>query len=108
MGDLLGGEASVEEMPVPSPMTSSTNSSQFDIGLQRWARAEKEAHKIICKVQPTAVSEERRRKVIDYVQRLMRLSLGAETDLPQFDDYNKDFSKDFDLPQSDDFSKAKR
>ncbi|KAL2541225.1 PAP/OAS1 substrate-binding domain superfamily [Abeliophyllum distichum] len=78
MGDLLGGEASVEEMPVPSPTTSSTNSSQFDIGLQRWARAEKEAHKIICKVQPTAVSEERRREVIDYVQRLMRLSLGAE------------------------------
>ncbi|KAL2523730.1 Methylsterol monooxygenase 2-2 [Abeliophyllum distichum] len=39
--------------------------------------------------------------------------LYKKTDLPQSDDYSKDFSKDFDLPQSDDFikddfSKAKR
>ncbi|KAL7169501.1 hypothetical protein ACSBR2_034520 [Camellia fascicularis] len=48
------------------------------IGAARWDRAEEATHKIICQVQPTAVSEERRGKVIDYVQRLIRGCIGCE------------------------------
>ncbi|XP_057486675.1 uncharacterized protein LOC130772804 isoform X1 [Actinidia eriantha] len=78
MGDLrepiIGTE---EEKPVLSA-PSSSNPNPSSIGLERWARAEEATHKIICQVQPTAVSEERRREVIDYVQRLIRASLGCE------------------------------
>ncbi|GMP86103.1 hypothetical protein CsSME_00039018 [Camellia sinensis var. sinensis] len=48
------------------------------IGAARWDRAEEATQKIICQVQPTAVSEERRGKVIDYVQRLIRGCIGCE------------------------------
>ncbi|KAL2509798.1 PAP/OAS1 substrate-binding domain superfamily [Forsythia ovata] len=58
--------------------TSPANSSPLEIGRERWATAEKVAQKIICKVHPTAVSEQRRREVIDYVRGLIGNSLGAE------------------------------
>ena len=78
MGDdrepIIGAE---EEKPVLSA-PSSSNPSPSSIGLERWARAEEATQKIICQVQPTAVSEERRREVIDYVQRLIRSTLGCE------------------------------
>lgn len=45
---------------------------------QGWATAEKATRNIISQVQPTAVSEDRRIKVIDYVQRLIRACLGCE------------------------------
>ncbi|XP_009763963.1 uncharacterized protein LOC107798277 [Nicotiana tabacum] len=75
-----------EEIPAPSPSTffllSSSavlsNPSVSDIGPERWAKAEKATQNIIRVVQPTAVSEDRRRAVIDYVQRLIGGCLGCE------------------------------
>ncbi|XP_027071294.2 uncharacterized protein [Coffea arabica] len=74
-----GGEE--EERPVPSPSTSiipSSDPNPLSISARRWVRAEKATQNIISKVQPTAVSEERRREVIDYVQSLIRKRLGCE------------------------------
>jgi hypothetical protein len=48
------------------------------IGAERWSRAELATKKIIFQVQPTEVSEDRRRKVIDYVQRLITGCLGSQ------------------------------
>nr|GMC93993.1 uncharacterized protein LOC109179216 isoform X1 [Ipomoea batatas] len=62
---------------VPS-LTSTASPNLFCIGAERWATAEEVSQYILQKVQPTAVSEERRRAVIDYVQRLVRGSLGCE------------------------------
>ncbi|CAA3018248.1 Hypothetical predicted protein [Olea europaea subsp. europaea] len=69
-----GGRAAA----VSPPFTSPANSSALEIGRERWARAEKAAEKIICDVHPTSVSEQRRRDIIDYVQRLIGNSLGVE------------------------------
>ncbi|XP_057513302.1 uncharacterized protein LOC130795287 [Actinidia eriantha] len=69
MGDLrepIVGAA--EEISVPSS----------SIGPGRWARAEEATQKIVGLVQPSAVSEERRRGVIDYVRRLIKGRLGCE------------------------------
>ncbi|CAA2974686.1 Hypothetical predicted protein [Olea europaea subsp. europaea] len=73
-----GSGAAVGERPVSSPLMSPANPSTSEIGPERWERAEKTAHMIICKVQPTAISEERRRDVIEYVRSLIRNRLGAE------------------------------
>ncbi|CAH9142111.1 unnamed protein product [Cuscuta epithymum] len=78
MGDLetLGG-ASVEESKAPSPPSTSNSVPSF-IEPLRWVRAEEAARNIIQKVQPTSVSAERRRAVIDYVQKLIKGALGLE------------------------------
>ncbi|KAL3536608.1 hypothetical protein ACH5RR_005069 [Cinchona calisaya] len=77
-----GGGGGEDEWPVPSSSTSiislSSNPSPSSIEQRRWIRAEKATQKIISKVQPTAVSERRRREVIDYVQKLIRNCLGCE------------------------------
>ncbi|KAL3818791.1 hypothetical protein ACJIZ3_004696 [Penstemon smallii] len=67
----------VEVRPVATPTTFS-ESSPTEIVLNNWATAEEAASEIILKVQPTSVSEDRRRDVIDYVQRLIRNFLGVE------------------------------
>ncbi|XP_059644740.1 uncharacterized protein LOC132286427 isoform X2 [Cornus florida] len=78
MGDLRELSVGVsEERPVPSP-SSSLIPNPKSIGAERWVRAEEATQKIICHVQPTCVSEERRRGVIDYVQRLIRNYLRCE------------------------------
>ncbi|KAA8517667.1 hypothetical protein F0562_015141 [Nyssa sinensis] len=71
-------DGATEERPVPSPSSSSSNPSPSSIGAECWARAEQAIQKIIFQVQPTDVSEERRKEVIDYVQRLIRGCLGCE------------------------------
>ncbi|KAL9258213.1 hypothetical protein AKJ16_DCAP15147 [Drosera capensis] len=43
-----------------------------------WSRAERVTKEIISQVQPTIVSEEKRREVIDYVQRIIRDTIGCE------------------------------
>ncbi|XP_057477056.1 uncharacterized protein LOC130764756 [Actinidia eriantha] len=71
MGDLrepIVGAA--EEISVPPSWSS--------IGPERWARAEEATQKIVGLVQPSAVSEERRRRVMDYVRRLIKGRLGCE------------------------------
>ncbi|KAJ0028369.1 hypothetical protein Pint_35040 [Pistacia integerrima] len=80
MGDLrdwspeLSGVV-LEERPLSSPSSLSLN--QTEIGAEYWQKAEEATQGIIAKVQPTVVSEERRKAVIDYVQRLIRNYLGC-------------------------------
>ncbi|GMH28699.1 hypothetical protein Nepgr_030542 [Nepenthes gracilis] len=70
MGDLRERNGVVVE---DSPL-----SDHIPVGAEVWARAERVIQEIIGQVQPTVVSEERRREVIDYVQRLIRNCLGCE------------------------------
>ncbi|XP_010529160.1 PREDICTED: uncharacterized protein LOC104806129 [Tarenaya hassleriana] len=73
MGDLEDCSVLEERSSSPlSPPRSPSNQSEF------WERAEEATRLIIAQVQPTLVSEERRRAVIDYVQRLIRTTLGCE------------------------------
>lgn len=83
MGDLReqgGGAAAAVESPLGSLSTSITSNSSPppSIGPESWGRAEKAIQKIILKVQPTKLSEERRKEVIEYVQRLMKSCNGCE------------------------------
>lgn len=43
-----------------------------------WKAAEQTAEEIVCMVQPTLVSDQRRKEVIEYVQKLLRCCLGCE------------------------------
>lgn len=66
-----------EERPAPSPPPL-PNPSPSSIPVETWRIAEQATKGIISQVQPTVVSEERRRAVIDYVQRLIRGFVGCE------------------------------
>ncbi|KAM1386839.1 hypothetical protein PS1_033256 [Malus domestica] len=48
------------------------------ISAEYWLRAEEATQRVIAQVQTTDVSERRRKAVIDYVQRLIKSSLGCE------------------------------
>ncbi|GMJ08537.1 hypothetical protein like AT3G51620 [Hibiscus trionum] len=61
-----------------SSSSSSSSSNQAEIALEYWKKAEEATEGIIAQVQPTVVSEDRRKAVIDYVQRLLRNYLGCE------------------------------
>ncbi|KAH9607877.1 hypothetical protein KSS87_013267 [Heliosperma pusillum] len=77
MGDLREPNGVIfEESVVKSSSFSSYLSSAA--GKEVWARAEAATQDIIRQVQPTVVSEERRRDVLDYVQRLLKGYLGCE------------------------------
>ncbi|KAL4271425.1 hypothetical protein GQ457_13G027340 [Hibiscus cannabinus] len=58
--------------------SSSSSSNQTGISAEYWRKAEEATQGIIARVQPTVVSEERRKAVIDYVQRLIRNYIGCE------------------------------
>lgn len=62
----------------PSSSSSSPSSIQTAISPEYWQRAEAATQTIIAQVQPTFVSEERRKSVIDYVQRLIKNFIGCE------------------------------
>ena len=64
-----------------SSSSSSSSSNQAGIGAEYWQKAEEATQGIIAQVQPTVISEERRKSVIDYVQRLIRNFLGCEVRL---------------------------
>ncbi|GAV77176.1 hypothetical protein CFOL_v3_20648 [Cephalotus follicularis] len=66
----------LEERPLSS--SSSVLSNQTVIAADYWKKAEAATQSIIAQVQPSTVSEERRKSVIDYVQRLIKHSLGCE------------------------------
>ncbi|XP_057484694.1 uncharacterized protein LOC130771094 [Actinidia eriantha] len=55
-----------------------SNTDPSSIGEDNWAIAEETIREVICCIHPTLDSEEKRRDVIDYVQRLIRCSLGFE------------------------------
>ncbi|KAL6568770.1 hypothetical protein OROHE_004454 [Orobanche hederae] len=78
MGDLPEGGAAAESKLVASHLMLFAEQNPFEIGRDNWATAERATHKIIRKVQPNSVSDERRKKVVDYIQRLIRNCLGAE------------------------------
>ncbi|KAL6508092.1 hypothetical protein OROGR_024287 [Orobanche gracilis] len=78
MGDLPEGDAAGGLKHVASHSTLFAEQNPFEIGRDNWATAERATRKIIRKVQPNSVSDERRKKVVDYIQRLIRNCLGAE------------------------------
>ncbi|XP_042489131.1 uncharacterized protein LOC122069225 isoform X2 [Macadamia integrifolia] len=61
-----------------SSSSSSCNPDPLSISEESWIKAEQKTHEILCRIQPTVVSEQRRKEVIDYVQRLIRNYLGSE------------------------------
>ncbi|XP_043706736.1 uncharacterized protein LOC122656321 isoform X2 [Telopea speciosissima] len=65
-------------MSSSSSSSSSCNPNPLSIGEENWIKAEQKTHEIFCRIQPTVVSEQRRKEVIDYVQRLIRNYLGSE------------------------------
>lgn len=75
MGDIGSGDASgvvIAERPVcdyPDPAS---------ISKENWAVAEEIIQEVIADIHPTLDSEEKRNNVIDYVQRLLKFSLGFE------------------------------
>ncbi|KAL8141040.1 hypothetical protein V2J09_007061 [Rumex salicifolius] len=62
----------------PPPLSSSLGPDPFSIGSEPWIIAERATDEIIGQIQPTVASEERRRKVIDYVQRLLKSHIICE------------------------------
>ncbi|XP_031103777.1 uncharacterized protein LOC116007281 isoform X1 [Ipomoea triloba] len=79
MGDLRGPFASAAGKEGPAPSSpSAPNPDPSSIGSERWARAENLTRDIIQNVQPTTEFEERRKALINYIQRLIRDSLHCE------------------------------
>lgn len=87
MGDLRDWSpepngAVLEERPPLSSSLPSSPSSVFSTNqtgsAEYWQRAEEATQGVIAQVQPTQVSERRRKAVIDYVQRLIRGCIGCE------------------------------
>lgn len=75
MGDFREPDGVVLE---ESPSVPSSSCSLSSFSPEVCARAEQATHEIIKQVQPTVVSEERRKDVIDYVQRLLKGYIGCE------------------------------
>ncbi|RZC77999.1 hypothetical protein C5167_002236 [Papaver somniferum] len=66
-------------LPPPSLASSSPpNPDPICIDSQCWSKAEETTQEIICKIQPTVVSEHRRQIVIQFIQNLIRGYLGCE------------------------------
>ncbi|GMP89933.1 hypothetical protein CsSME_00041289 [Camellia sinensis var. sinensis] len=61
-----------------SPPLPASNPDPSSIGEESWAIAEQTTQQVICCIHPTLDSEEKRKDVIEYVQRLIRCSLGFE------------------------------
>lgn len=75
MGDIGGGDANgvvMEERPVYMNPDPSSISEDY------WAVAEETTLEIVNAIHPTMDSEEKRKDVIDYIQRLFSSSLGLE------------------------------
>lgn len=68
-----------EGRPCHLPFTASKEGyNSSSIPEESWKRAEQATCEIVCKIQPTLVADEKRRQVLDYVQGLIRNSLGCE------------------------------
>lgn len=82
MGDLqacslpnINGDIFAEDRLCPlSPL----NPDPASIGEETWIRAETTTQEIISWIQPTLVANQKRRDVIDYVQRLLKYCIGCE------------------------------
>jgi hypothetical protein len=62
----------------PVSPSSSSNPDPGSIVEDNWERAEEVATEIVYRIHPTVESSFKRKQVIDYVQRLIRYSLGFE------------------------------
>ena len=75
------GELAEEtQLASPSQLSSHPHTASIttEITTESWQRAEETTHEIICRIQPTVVSEERRKAVVEYVQSLIKAYLGSE------------------------------
>ena len=82
MGDLqacsppnINGDIFGEDRLYPLPPL---NPDPASIGVETWTRAETTAQEIVSRIQPTLVADQKRRDVIDYVQRLLKYCIGCE------------------------------
>ncbi|KAG5567088.1 hypothetical protein RHGRI_002601 [Rhododendron griersonianum] len=82
MGDLQAGSRQpngvvAEDCPFLMPSLTS-NPDPLSIGEGSLGIAEKMTQEVLCCIHPTLDSEEKRKDVIEYIQRLIRLSIGCE------------------------------
>lgn len=63
--------------PPSSPLPTS-NPDPSSVGAEAWSRAEKTTRDILCRIQPTLGADQRRRGVVDYVQRLITFGVGCK------------------------------
>ncbi|XP_028768831.1 uncharacterized protein LOC114726413 isoform X2 [Neltuma alba] len=63
--------------PPSSPLPPS-NPDPSSVGAEAWSRAEKTTRDILCRIQPTLGADQRRKEVVDYVQRLIKFGVGCE------------------------------
>jgi hypothetical protein len=77
MGDLHGGVFMEDRLIFPASLYAETP-DPASIGNEVWSVAEEAVGDVICCIHPTLDSEEKRKDVIDYIQRLIRGSLGCE------------------------------
>lgn len=80
MGDLQVENGGEDRLFVGGPpfSLSLSNPDPLSIAADTWAVAEDPTHEILNCIHSTLDSEERRKDVIDYVQRLIRCSVGCE------------------------------
>ncbi|KAI9118044.1 hypothetical protein K1719_010376 [Acacia pycnantha] len=63
--------------PPSSPLPPS-NPDPSSVGPEAWSRAEKTTRDILCRIQPTLGANQRRKEVVDHVQRLIRFGVPCE------------------------------
>ncbi|KAG6500155.1 hypothetical protein ZIOFF_039994 [Zingiber officinale] len=84
MGDLqawpaLSDEGSLEEVGQPmQPHPPAVNPDPSAISAENWQVAEKATQDVLRCIQPTVVSEHRRKDVVEYVQKLLKRCIGIE------------------------------
>lgn len=78
LGDWSPEESGVCVEEYRPSSSSSSSSDEPVIKAESLQRAEEVIEGIICQIQPNSISQNRRRAVIDYVQRLIRGCLGCE------------------------------
>lgn len=72
--DSLKGNLTEEECP-PSANPLPT---AIDVGIEGWSKAELRIGELISQIQPTVISENRRKAVVQYVQHLVHRCIGCE------------------------------
>ncbi|KAI4305066.1 hypothetical protein L6164_028455 [Bauhinia variegata] len=62
----------------PSPPLPPSNPDLSSVSVEARSAAEKTTHEILSRIQPTLSADQRRREVVDYVQRLIKNCIGWE------------------------------
>lgn len=83
----------LDDWPLEETSSSFQPSSRsLPVQPEFWNRVEEATREIIEHVHPTLVSEDRRRDVIDYMQRLIRMTLGCEVSFLSFKTFSVSLS----------------